>query len=119
MYAPQQFIRYCILHEPQDDGTCTKTVYKVLISNIVDGRSLYREITSMDAFRGRELTRAYPNKHHKIKWTSIEREEEFQQINDGNIRCGLEPMVVHEEIGPTWWKYFEKVNYDRSKRRYL
>lgn len=119
MYACEQSVRYCILYEPQSDGTCNQTVYKVLISNVVDGRSLYREWTSMDSFRGRELKRAYPNKHRTIKWTSIYREDEFQQLQDGNIRCGMEPMVIHKELGPSWWSYFDEVKYDRKKQRYV
>lgn len=118
MYAPQQIVRYCTHYQPQSDGTCKQTVYKVLISNVVDGRSLYREICSFDSFRSRELKRAYPNKHRSIQWTSVDREDEWHQLMEGNRRVGL-PVPDVIDVAPTWWDFLKRINYDKRTKKYL
>jgi hypothetical protein len=119
-YRQETKVCYCILYEPQPDGEpCKETIYKVVVTNEHDWRSLYQEMLSMSYFRTRELKRAHPNKHRTIKWTSIYRDFEFEEYQQGYERCGIGRRPIFKEIGPSWYDYYNEVGYDKKRKQYI
>lgn len=116
-YRTETFVMYAILYQPKEDGSCDQTVYKVTVSNEHDGRSLYQEKLSMSYFGTRELKRAHPNKHRSIKWTSLYRTEDYESLQNTNVRCGI-PRATYTEVGPCWYDFFKEIGYDKQRKRY-
>lgn len=121
-YRKERIVRYVTLYDPafpkcELRGRGSK-VYKLIISNEEDGRSLYTEILSMEYFRTRELKKVHPNKHHKMRYASLDREDEWEMREQTWERIGV-PRATIEKTVYGIWALYRTIGYDRKKKRYV
>lgn len=109
--------------------------YHVVTTPEVVEDGFYRQITSISAFRRRELMRRFPmdkdcrplwthESAAKVEWCSVhtmddamsrwERDQEIAKRLEIPAPAELKPIAEHDSI----WKFYKAIGYDYKKKRY-
>jgi hypothetical protein len=107
-----------VIHRPNKEDS-----YRIVMYPDFKEPGFYRQILSLDAFKNREMARAFPDgkwKNKKITWATIKYESDF--LPESNLdtieiwTCGKtwEDLPVSKDV----WQFYKDIGYNYKKQKY-